>query len=59
MCELCEGTGGVNIIHSWGVEYLPCNHPKCDYDRKKDIQESEAIINKLKSEIYSREEATC
>lgn len=54
MCELCEGTGGVNIIHSWGVEYLPCNHPKCDYDREHAIQETEIIIKRMKQEIYER-----
>lgn len=54
MCNLCKGTGGVNLEHSWGLETVPCINTNCDFDRGKAIAEMDAVIHKMRTEIYSR-----
>lgn len=34
MC-LCNGSGGINKQHSWGIEFIPCPDTNCTFDRKK------------------------
>lgn len=53
MCQLCNGTGGVTLQHSWGAEFLPCKHPDCDFDRDEAIKETEAVMAKLTTEIMA------
>jgi len=50
MC-LCNGTGGITIQHSWGIETQPCPDGKCDFDKEKAIQELDQAIAKLKREM--------
>ena len=50
MC-LCNGTGGITIQHSWGVQFEPCPDSNCDFDKKKAIQELDQAIAKLKREM--------
>lgn len=57
MCPLCGGTGGVTLNKGWYAEFYPCKHPECNVDRVAEIRESEALIAKMKAEIYAREAA--
>ncbi|MFD2628807.1 hypothetical protein [Oceanobacillus kapialis] len=41
MCKTCNGTGGINIAHSWGVSFHPCPDTNCN--RNKDDVLGEAI----------------
>ena len=54
MCPLCEGTGGVTLQTLWKVEFLPCNHPKCDFDEEAAWKETQAMIDKINHEIKVR-----
>lgn len=54
MCNLCKGTGGINLKHSWGLETVLCPNSNCDFDREKAIAEIDAVIDKMRTEIYSR-----
>lgn len=54
MCPLCNGTGGVTINKGWYAEFYPCKHPECDYDREKEIRESEELMAKMRAEIEAR-----
>lgn len=58
MCKLCNGEGGITLVKSWGVEYVPCNHPDCDFDREKAWAETQAIIDRKRKEIAKLEGAT-
>jgi len=49
MCNLCNGTGGLNIEHSWGIHFAPC--PNCDYDLEKAKNELQANIDRLRIEM--------
>lgn len=44
----------MNLYHSWGVEFLPCSHPECDFDRDKAVEETDQLIERMKQEIYAR-----
>lgn len=55
MCKTCNGTGGINIEHSWGIEFHPCPSTNCDYDREKEVKKMLQYIDyrtaKMKGEI--------
>lgn len=34
MC-LCNGTGGIHIKHSWGIQFEPCPDTTCQFDKEK------------------------
>lgn len=51
MCQICNGTGGINIEHSWGVHFAPCPNSNCDYDREKAIQELDEEIARITKEL--------
>lgn len=51
MCKLCNGEGGITLVQSWGVEYVPCNHPDCDFDHEKAWAETQAIIDRKRKEM--------
>lgn len=55
MCKTCNGTGGLNIEHSWGLQSFPCPDSNCDFDNEKAIREQEATIHKFKTEIHARQ----
>ena len=54
MCEMCNGTGGINLEYGWGLISAPCPNSDCDYDREKAMQEMDETIKKMRNEIYSR-----
>lgn len=51
MCNLCNGTGGINIEHSWGIHFAPCPNTNCDFDEEKAWKETQEIINKLRKDM--------
>lgn len=38
MC-LCNGTGGINKYHDWGIKFIPCPDSNCTFDREKSWQD--------------------
>lgn len=50
MC-LCNGTGGITIQHSWGVQFEPCPDSNCDFDRETAWQKTQVILDRLKREV--------
>lgn len=41
MC-LCNGTGGIQTVHGWGIQFDPCPDSNCEFDREKSRKEYEA-----------------
>ena len=51
MC-LCNGTGGVQIEHTWGIEFHPCPDSNCKFDRN----ESEIRYEDWKTKMFEQME---
>lgn len=56
MC-ICNGTGGINIYHSWGVEFAPCPDTDCQFDRQEADRKYKAWWNKVEQQLNMRSEA--
>lgn len=56
MC-ICNGTGGINIYHSWGVEFAPCPDTNCTFDREESDRRYTAWWNKVEQQLNMRSEA--
>lgn len=48
MCA-CNGTGGIQIEHSWGVQFHPCPDSNCQFDRT----EHERNYNEWKQRVIN------
>ena len=46
MC-LCNGTGGIQIGHSWGLEFKPCPDTDCQFDKDRADREYQAFLQRL------------
>ncbi len=46
MC-LCNGTGGINIKKSWGIEFHPCPDSNCQFDREAADKRYKAFLQRL------------
>lgn len=57
MCPFCKGVGGITVEESWGIRFVACEHPKCDFDREKEWKKTQAIIDKFRKETREREGA--
>lgn len=44
MCRKCNGTGGVNTEHSWGISFDPCPNRACRRDGNEAIDEAIEIL---------------
>ncbi|WP_156520684.1 hypothetical protein [Oceanobacillus sp. Castelsardo] len=55
MCKTCNGTGGINTEHSWGITFHPCPDSHCEYksetEKQKRLKYYEYRLAKLKGEI--------
>lgn len=56
-CKTCNGTGGINIEHSWGISYHPCPDSHCNFDREKAWKETELAMKRLLESLEERESA--
>lgn len=46
MC-LCNGTGGIHIEHSWGIEYHHCPDSNCEFDLSQSEKQYEVWKQKM------------
>lgn len=50
MCA-CNGTGGIQVEHSWGMSFHSCPDTNCSFDREKHDREynewKQKVIEKL------------
>lgn len=41
MC-LCNGSGGIQKQHTWGIEFIPCPDTNCTFDNASQEQKYKA-----------------
>ncbi|MUV39446.1 hypothetical protein JNUCC1_03324 [Lentibacillus sp. JNUCC-1] len=49
MCQTCNGTGGLAIEHSWGIQFEPCPDTNCDFEvDNSDLERLQAWLDEQK-----------
>lgn len=56
MCKTCNGTGGINIEHTWGWESHPCPNSDCTVNERL-REELMRTVDQMLIELRGRESA--
>ncbi|WP_036574801.1 hypothetical protein [Oceanobacillus picturae] len=54
MCRTCNGTGGINKEHSWGIQFTPCPNRACRRDGNEVIDEAVSILEEKLREMEEK-----
>ena len=58
MCKTCNGQGGLEIEHKWGIQFKPCPDSHCDFDREEAWKKTQQSIKDKLNELDALEKVS-